>query len=318
MANNTTVFSAQVLNSVDNLRAYMAGAEAIDQINQLSQTPIPSAASKLSGRWDVVCLEIQSTFLDIYAIFLTATSWVLYGIGATDLYKRCHLASRHAMSSTLFLHHYHRYQERFLVQSLATHRLDTSDLYLHPSLPAGQGGPFEIRDLRGNPLGADFYHAKGICRGMANWFFFLYYQTQGQFTSSDEHIKAVTKQFEEGAPPQAALLHTLNEEASAQLLNLQPELNVHHCDPIRQTDRQIAEDLCRLPPGTYALYSSTHRVNWIYSGNGQGYFFNPAYGSVKVNQVEDLVPSVEELVKTHVANPQIPHLMVDRISLHPI
>lgn len=236
MANNTTIFSAQVLNSIDNLRAYMAGSAAIAQINQQAQAPIPSAAAKLSGRWDVICLEVQSTFLDIYAIFLTATSWVLYGIGATDLYKRCHLASRHAMSSSLFLHHYHRHQERFLIQSLACHRLDTSDVYMHPSLPPGQGGPFELRNLSGNLLGAEFFHSKGICRGMANWFFYLYYQTQNPFSSMDEHIKAVSQQFEKGAPAEAALLHTLNEEASDQLLNLHTELDVLHCDPIRQTD----------------------------------------------------------------------------------
>lgn len=316
MTTTLNPFTPQLLDSAVHLRAYLSGQEAIDQINRQAANPIPSAASKLNDRWEVFKREVDSTFQDIYTLFLSALSSLLNCIGATDLAKRCHVASRQAMASTLFLTHYNEIGNNFLMPSLNTHRTDTNDLYLHPPLEPGSHPLFEIRDINGRNQGVNFFHRHGVCRGMANWFLYLYFQTQAQFTDSDEHIKAVTQQFEAGAPQEASLLHSLNEEATTQLLNLDRQLDVLHCDPMVLTDQQIADQLCALPPGAYALYSSSHRVNWINLGESRGYFYNPSFGSDRVQGIEDLTKCVKEFVKTHHVTPLTRNLLIDRISPH--
>ncbi|MBS0652177.1 MAG: hypothetical protein JSR39_01480 [Verrucomicrobia bacterium] len=316
MTATLNAFTPQLLDSTVHLRAYLSGHEAIGQINRQAANPIPSAASKLNDRWEVFKWEVDSTFQDIYSIFLSAVSSLLKCIGATDLAKRCHVASRQARASTLFLTHHNEMGNNFLMSSLNTHRTDTDELYLHPSLEPGSHPLFEIRDIHGTIQGVNFFHQRGICRGMANWFFFLYFQTQAQYTDPDEHIKAVTQQFEAGAPKEASLLHSLSEEATTQLLNMDRQLDVLNCDPMVLNDRQIAEQLCALPPGAYALYSSSHRVNWINLGGSRGYFYNPSFGSDRIQGTEDLTKCVKEFVKTHHVTPLTPNLLIDRISPH--
>ncbi|MBS0605371.1 MAG: hypothetical protein JSR57_00350 [Verrucomicrobia bacterium] len=313
MATAQNCFTPQLLDSATSLRAYLSGQEAIDQINRQAASPLSSASSKLNDRWEVFKWEVDSTFQDIIALFLKSVTCLLNSIGATDLAKRCHVASRHAMASTLYLTHFYEMGDRFLMASLNSHRTDTDDLYLQSSIEPGAHPTFEIHDIDDRNQGIHFFHRNGICRGMANWFLYLYFKTQAQFTNPDEHIKAVTKQFEAGAPREASLLHSLNEEATTQVLNLGRQLDLLHCDPIRQTDRQIAEEFCALPPGAYAVYSSSHRVNWINLGNGRGYFYNPSFGSDRIDGIEDLTKCVKEFVKTHHVTETTPHLLIDRI-----
>ncbi|MGE0670686.1 MAG: hypothetical protein AB7O89_07115 [Parachlamydiales bacterium] len=313
MATAQNCFTPQLLDSATSLRAYLSGQEAIDQINRQAASPLSSASSKLNDRWEVFKWEVDSTFQDIIALFLKSVTCLLNSIGATDLAKRCHVASRQAMASTLYLTHFYEMGDRFLMASLNSHRTDTDDLYLQSSIEPGAHPTFEIHDIDDRNQGIHFFHRNGICRGMANWFLYLYFKTQAQFTNPDEHIKAVTKQFEAGAPREASLLHSLNEEATTQVLNLGRQLDLLHCDPIRQTDRQIAEEFCALPPGAYAVYSSSHRVNWINLGNGRGYFYNPSFGSDRIDGIEDLTKCVKEFVKTHHVTETTPHLLIDRI-----
>lgn len=314
MTTSLNTFTPQLLDSATHLRAYLSGQEAIDQINRQAANSIPSAASRLNDRWEVFKWELDSTFQDIYTLFLSAVSSLLKCIGATDLAKRCHVASRQAMASTLFLTHHNKMGNNFLMSSLNTHRTDSNGLYLHPSLEPESHPLFEIRDIHGQNQGVNFFHQHGVCRGMANWFFYLYFQTQAQFTNPDEHIKAVTQQFEAGAPKEASLLHSLNEEATTQLLNLDRQLDVLQCDPMTLTDRQIAELLCALPPGAYALYSSSHRVNWINLGGSRGYFYNPSFGSDRIQEIDDLTKCVKEFIKTHHVTPITHNLLIDKIS----
>ncbi len=314
MTENSNKFTPQLLDSATHLRAYLSGQEAIDQITRQAANPLSNPSSKLNDRWEIFKWEVDSTFQDIYTLFLSAVSSLLNCIGATDLAKRCYVASRQAMASTRFLTHYSEMGNRFLMSSLNTHRTDTKDLYLHPFLEPGSYPLFEIRDNQGQNQGINFFHRYGVCRGMSNWFLYLYFKTQAHFTDPDEHIKAVTQQFEAGASKEASLLHSLNEEATTQLLNLDRQLNVLQCDPLKQTDQHIAEQLCALPPGAYALYSSSHRVNWINLGGSKGYFYNPNFGSDRIQGIEDLTKCVKELVKTHHITLTMPNLLIDRIQ----
>ncbi len=306
-------FSPQILDCAIQLRAYLSGQESINQIIQWSATPLLTPSNKLNNRWEMVKWEIYSIFQDIYALFLCAASSLLNCLGVIDLAKRCHVASRQEMASTLFLTHFNEIGDNFLMISINTHRTDTSDLYLHPFLEPSSHPLFEIQSIDKQKQGINFFHWYGVCRGMSDWFFHLYFKTQAYFTDPDEHIKAVTQQFEAGAPREASLLHSLNEEAPTELLNLDRHLNVLQCNPICQTDKQIAEELCTLPPGTYALYSSCHRVNWINLGGSRGYFYNPSFGSDRIQDIDDLTKSIKAFIKTHHPFETNRHIFADRI-----
>jgi len=63
----------------------------------------------------------------------------------------------------------------------------------------------------------DFHKSKvslfdpgGICRGISEWFAFLYFNTLGSFENLKNHLIAITKEFETGAPRQASVLHAFN------------------------------------------------------------------------------------------------------------
>lgn len=302
-------FSPEIFESVHTLRAYLTGQEAISEIHRMAHSPIPPAGSKLNGRWEVVKWELYAAAQELFSIYLTAVSHLFDCAGATELSKRYYVAFRHAKAPTFFLGHYHRMRNNFLMSSLNTHRSDTADLYLHPPLLPGTAQRFEI-----DGKGVEFFHPKGVCRGMVNWFLYLYFRTQDHFSDPDEHIKAVTKQFESGAPKEASLLQGLHAEATSQLLDLDQELDVLQYDPVHQTDQQIAEQLCSLSPGVYVLYSSSHCVNWIHLKGGQGYFYDPSCGSDRILSVEDLALCLRELSKTHTTTAAMPRVVCDRIS----
>lgn len=302
-----TPFSSDIFESADTLRAYLTGQEAISQIHQMARSPISPAGAKLNGKWEVVKWELYALAQELFSIFLTAVSNLLHCIGATNLSKRCYVASRQAMAPTFFLRHYYQMGDNFLMSSLNAHRSDTADIYLHP--PLAPGSAFEMDEK-----GVEFFHPKGICRGMVKWFSYLYFHTQDHFSDPDEHVKAVTQQFESGAPKEASLLQGLHEEAASQLLDLDQELNVLQCDPLHQTDRQIAEQLCALDPGVYVLYSSSHCVNWIRLNDGQGYFYDPTCGLDRILSAADLALCVREFSKTHTVTAAMPQLVCDRVS----
>ncbi|MBI3236554.1 MAG: hypothetical protein HYZ48_02435, partial [Chlamydiales bacterium] len=195
------------------LKEFLSGEGALASVRARANTPIPSAAGSLQGRWAVVRLEITSTFRDISSIVLEILSQLSKCVGAKNLSKRCHVAAVHAGSATLFLNHRRAMRDHFLMQSVNTYRSDSKSIYLQDPVLPGNGGEFERRNGTGEtPLGVSFFY-NGVCRGASEWFFYLYFNTQADFDNPDEQIKAITLEFKKGAGPEATLLQALSQSA---------------------------------------------------------------------------------------------------------
>jgi hypothetical protein len=200
--------------------------------------------------------------------------------------------SRHAMADATAIKVQKVFQMHLLSRSINTHRKDTSDYYLQAPIRT----PFVTHP---NPLSLNFFHQDGICRGMCHWFVFLYFKTQGHFADPEQHIRAVGQQFEQGAPCQAAFLHSLSLPPLYDLLGLNVQENNSKINVTGKTTEQILREFqCRVP-GVYGIYTSSHQLIYIKIDDNHQYLFEPNTGCIKITSTQLFKNAIERYLESH-------------------
>ncbi len=269
----TMVFDSTIIHSFDRVQSFLAGREAIGEILSFKS----AKTHVLNDCWTVAWIHIKAPFDYIFSAFLQAIAALLDCLGAGELSKRCALLSRHVLADQTRLAFHQDHGENYLASCVNAHQLAASDFYLSPPIPV-----MSIRDERvrrciykeKSEIG--FYHDLGVCRGISDWFCYLYLMTAESFDDPIAHLQAVSEQFKEGAPREAALLHSFN--ASEALLDL-------HAAEYRGEP---------LPCGIYAVNLERHRMNYIKCGQELHFLFNPEGGLIRLRNADAVMSYIRE------------------------
>lgn len=273
------------------LETFFKGQQAVETIKEVSRSNSPPL---LAGRWKLTMgIEIQAYAWS--ACVWRIMSLIVY-MFSENLYKHCVVNALHDISHAASLKCQRKFKEHFLCSSINTYRHDGTDIYLRPK--ENEGNP-------NYPLfgAAGFFNANGLCRGISFWFLYLYFQTKSNFTDPERHMKAITQQFSQGAPAQAALLHLFNPRLTPRPVYRHLPLLVteffKRFSTERMTHRGIASQMNTLAPGAYAILSSKHQFVWIKIDDQMSFLFDPNYGCFSINGSLSLEKVLPLCLSTH-------------------
>ncbi len=282
-----------LLSSEQKLRQYMSGEE---QIRTIAKEAInPPVSSLWQGKWQVVILTVTKPFDGVLIIFWEATRGLAYVLCMPTLSTYCHIRSMH-VSKDHRLYTISRLGQDLLVPSMNLPKSSLADLCAHPSLSREvvKSNPLLTDTRKGSPFSPkslEFFHKKGTCRGMSDWFLYLYFATKDLFSDPEEHLKAVARRMETGATAQATLLQTFDYTDGLSVLDL---FRTPICDPnsekfgtipykLFKKDNSEAKDIIHnLPLGAYHLGVAFHAMTFVKSSPTLGYLFDPNQGLIRM------------------------------------
>jgi hypothetical protein len=287
----TTVatFDPQILSTSASIAQFLNGDQETGEIFRFA-APASTSTSFYKEQ------DIGTVINKLYYLFsnfaLTVASYLLHAVRLTDLSKKTWVMSRHAMADASAIKTEKIFQEHLLSRSINTHRKDTSDYFLLPPMHTSL-------DTHPNLNSLNFFHENGMCRGICHWFIYLYFKTQSHFTDSEQHLRAVGKQFEQGAPRQAAFLNSLALPSLYNLLRLEVRRDYSKIEVAGKIPEQIFREIqCRVP-GVYGIYTSSHQVVYIKINDNLQYLFDPTKGCIKITSTQIFKNAMEPYFNTH-------------------
>jgi hypothetical protein len=258
---------------------------------------------KVQAVYGGCCPLIEECYYLFCEVVLTIGSHLLHLCGMTDLSKRAWVLSRHAIYDATAMKTHRVFQENFLIKSANTHRLCDESAYLQPAtkthLPT-----YPVPGM------VQWFHSRGVCRGMCLWFVYLYLKTGPKFCDVEQHLRAVGEQFKDGAPVQSVLLQSLQTRPAHELLHLRAQES--QIATRGQTEDQILSQLQARPPGAYGIYTSCHQVVYIKVDSSRQFLFEPNKGTLKLPSPLLFKQAMEGCLSSH--NRSAP-LIVDRYTL---
>ncbi len=263
---STQTIPTDFSSSSTQLKLFISGDKEKKEVLSRFLLPTTSVQGKTSN----------SALYDLaYGYFLTLVSYLVYPLCLSDLSKKIWVESRHILNNARVIKTNKVFQDHLLAKSVNTHRLDSSDYFLRSP---------NKTDLATHPTPKtlNFFHKEGICRGICHWFTHLYFKTCTSTTNTDQLLTAVGKQFEQGAPAQAAFLHSLDPLAACKLLGFKAQMDHSKISTKAKSEEQIIAEFQNRPPGVYGIYTSTHQVVYIKVDEVRQYLFDPMIGVVKI------------------------------------
>lgn len=131
----------------------------------------------------------------------------------------------------------------------------------------------------------------GVCRGMSEWFTYLYFKTMDCFKdrSKEFHIKAVAENFKYGSPVEGALLQMFPHSNSRidPPIFFQGLYAQRFANPLKKREETI-NTLKKLPLGIYNLVTlgngkdKGHACILIKLSSDLLYYWDPNYGLIKI------------------------------------
>lgn len=274
----TPTFSPSLLHDIHALRSWLTHPSHLAPIKT---SYVPTGKKILAERWQIHWLEVLSYLHD--KILSSALRVIQYGfiqIGASSLARRVELINLHFNTAKHQLVAVKTHNAALLSLSRNCHQLGSSEIYLQPPLPCSSVQDEGIRALANTDKSEfyiDFFHKKGVCRGMCFWFVYLYFATAAEFSDPIAHITSVAKQFETGAPAPAALLQSLHSIESPLLSLLGEAKQVSFIS--FKNDR---DSFAKYPPGVYSIGLGTHRINYIKISEKEAVLFDPNMGAWRI------------------------------------
>ena len=142
---------------------------------------------------------------------------------------------------------------------------------------------------------------RGHCRGICQWFIYLYLHTKNQFSDSVTHLAAIQKEFKVSVGKEAALLQRLHVN-KGKLLGLNigtqstgsvlmdfplPSLEIDYAEWQPGTTafwaQSTIEKLENMKPDVYFLTNHNHAMVYIKISPMLGFFFDPNRGIKEIN-----------------------------------
>ena len=272
-------FTPDLLQNVETLSKWLAHSSHLEPIKNVYT---PTHVELLANRWRIHWLETVSYLHEnLFAVALKFIEAGLSKLGAPILARRIRVLESYLSSTKNHLAVAKISQVALLSLSRNCHQPGSSDIYLQPSIPTSSLLNENIKALTWKDVpDIDFYHKKGICRGMCFWFIYLYFATRNKFTDPMAHITAVAKQFEEGAPSPAALLQSL--EDIDQLIPFEGDVSQVSLDEFKSKP----EVFTKFPVGLYTIGFDLHRINYIKISESKSVIFDPNIGTGQMLQAQ--------------------------------
>lgn len=289
-------FTPEVLDSYDRFLDFFQQSPAVDKIEKEAEDTAVQKKGNLDGRWQVAVLKATRPLVCIYTIFAETISNLLFYLGLTTWSIQM-AVSKKLWRNDRRLAACEAYGEKCLAFAFNARAQNAWDVYLQPDKPVDAIGSSEVQELiNSSRKKIAFYEDKGCCRGMAEWFLYLYFKTRHMFSDANAHAKAVGKQFEGGAPREAVLLQALcpRDRNFLGLERVSHEV-VERGSNEAENREKITNLFKSLSPGAYAVGTASHRMNYICMGRNRGYFFNPNHGTIAVDGKKDLAKVVQKV-----------------------
>ena len=291
------VFNESVFASYGSLKNYLNGAEAIQQVvsqKDRRSTPVYTPFhAKLDCKWEV-CQIATAPFRWILAFVLEILAEGIGLFGATSTAKELKNVSKHL---EIGFDVFSEDTTRMLIIKQTKNRPNTQGQIInhHPSIPMNRiPDPKVVRKII-DARAVELNHRDGICRGMSDWFLYLYLKTKNQFNVPRAHMRALGKQLSKGGGAEATLLQSLFINKGKLLglnIGFQPTHSGHAVSTVAsinwnsESEENRTQFLQALPAGAYAIRFSNHQMAFVKCNNNLAYYFDPSLGIVEIEGAE--------------------------------
>lgn len=293
------VFNESIFHSYANLQNFFYRSDAISKVLSNKDKPFSNCAiplnSNLDGKW-LVCQIATAPFRWILSIVLKDVSKISKFFGATEFAKQVKISSQLALAGFALCSE--APTKLFRIKA-TVNRPDSEGKIVNSTPLISQNRitdpKIEDRTFCSLYKGIKFNHKKGICRGMSQWFLYLYLKTMHQFSDPRRHMAALGKQFAKGGGTDPVLLQSIHLR-KGKLLGMRigdKSLNspgnpcgaLYHYkfEDYRSKPKLIERALQQLPPGAYEIHLPFHLTSYIKINDNLGFFFEPNYGITEIN-----------------------------------
>jgi hypothetical protein len=293
-------FQPEILNSLVDLRSYFERQKEQEDI--LNSEAVPFSYN----RWQIAWIAITIPFQVILSIFIECVAGIFDCIGAKDLAIRCEILGKHLLYDLNKLILFNKYGENYLAPMINVYDLSASDVFLQPSIPISSLNP-DVQEITfiGKWDTLFFYNPQGVCRGITNWFLYLYLVTKDQFSDPIQHVQNLAQLFQNGAPSPAALLHSFCYPEES-LLNLaMNESKTISFQDLTSNRAEALQNLENLQPGAYSVWLLTHRVVYLKiaaSDNDYALIVDPSAGLITFSEENQSSQVLDYLLQYHDRN----------------
>lgn len=306
---SSRVWSGSVVQSYANLQNFISESDAISQVLSRKDKPCTRTFNPLNPnlalRWKV-CQVTTAPFRYLVAIVLEIISGAAWCVGAKAVRKSSKDSAR------FFEIGFNVYSQEptqlFRIKnSINDHNEEGQIVANTAPIP-----PDSITDpkmkKRTFSHGVKFNNNNGICRGISEWFMYLYLNTKDQFTDSRAHMRALGKQFVSGGGYEAALLQSINAKKGKVLglkagiqrpHEVEKELHKFPTTNWRSNKRDMVQHLKNLPAGAYIIGVPRHATAYVKINDNLGFFFDSNEGIVEINGPTQAEEFYELISETH-------------------
>lgn len=278
-------FSPALLHSHSRFFNFFQDTDTIQKVAKESLRPRPIGYGKSLSQNPIKlhCTFALAKIKIVAAKAFRILSEILGKLGSKTAALCMKVLYNHCVGLDLFFA-FRTYGDRWLVPSVNTHQIHTWDVYSVDAMPLASIQDSKIKSLCFPSFlhsHIEFFHPKGICRGIAHRFAQLYLQTQKRFQDAESHAMAVAAQFTLGADRQASLLHSLCFTSS--LLQFQYEQDIVISPWEKDAEQQIERALKTSTSGIYIVNGYRHSLNLVKAGPDQFYLFDSNLGLIRCN-----------------------------------
>jgi hypothetical protein len=168
----------------------------------------------------------------------------------------------------------------------------TEDLTEHPQIPLTDPR-LQKRSFSSNVF---IHENRGICRGMSDWFNYLYLHTRDFFADPRNHMLTLGKVFAEGGPKEAIFLQGIYTR-DGKILNMKigmktgrslPKPNQRIALKVNGGKRELVnpalaeKQIDSLKPGIYEVRFPVHQCSYLKVSECLSYYFDPNLGILEI------------------------------------
>ncbi|MGE5196446.1 MAG: hypothetical protein ACM3JI_03845 [Anaerolineae bacterium] len=237
MVKKISSFNPQVhLSDYQHLKDFFNPTEELARIKKIANKNFSdrrfSSLPPLLSEEELSWIRLKAPLGACLNVFLKALSELFRFVGAKSLGTRYSILSEHQLYDSDKLASFEMFKEKVLSFAINEHATSASDVSLQPDIPLEAIRDRRIRRMThtpGDPASKIVFHdERGVCRGMTDWFLFLYFSSLKFFKPNNviSHVQAVAEELKEGASSKAALLNCFGKPD--RLLNFKKK-DLFHC-----------------------------------------------------------------------------------------
>jgi hypothetical protein len=297
------VFNESVFDSYASLQSFFLQSNAINEVLSRKDKVYSKVLSPLEPNlcfiWEV-CQLLTFPYRWLTSTVLDIISKIAKVLGATGFAKQAKIASQYLDIG--FDLYSENQTELFRIKDTRNGPNSDGQIVINtPFIPESQILDPRVKKRTFCEIhnGISFNHRLGICRGMRDWFLYLYLKTKDQFSDPRAHIDTLGRQFSNGGSIESTLLHSIflrkgkllglkigTQPAQSRDCQFASYLLWETSADWLSLSRDLSFDLGNLSEGAYGIGIPKHAVAYVKIHNTLGYFFDPNHDIIEINGPE--------------------------------